>query len=222
MDQPRHPFVMPPPDYCTPFKAAGARYLHKGPAHPTGHPRWTHAPPMLVDPHRKYYVNLAITLPTPKRARHAAGGTVTMQLDPLHAPTTTNDFLFLACNGYYAGATFDRVIPGLLVEGGLPADAGTRGYQDGPGYPLATGPARGQYARGAVAMLDDGRFFILLDRLIVPPRYTVFGKVTAGMDSLTRLSNAPVTMQPDAQEPSLPLQPYRITSIGLAVTKPGR
>ena len=42
-------------------------------------------------------------------------------------PITTNNFVFLACKGYYDGITFHRVIPGFMAQGGDPTGSGSGG-----------------------------------------------------------------------------------------------
>lgn len=45
-------------------------------------------------------------------------GTIVMDLDPQLAPTTVNNFVGLARDGYYDGLTFHRVVPEFVVQGG--------------------------------------------------------------------------------------------------------
>lgn len=47
-------------------------------------------------------------------------GTIVMDLDPQLAPTTVNNFVGLARDGYYDGLTFHRVVPEFVVQGGVP------------------------------------------------------------------------------------------------------
>lgn len=168
---------------------------------------------MALKPRATYSLTLRVS--AGKRAPAIA---FTIKLAASVAPRTVNSFLFLACNGYYAGATFDRVIAGRLIEGGAQGD--------GPGYAFAPESAPPAYTRGVVAMADDGsardgdRFIVLLDRLIVPPRYTLLGTVSDGLGALDRLSRVPVIQQPDAQEVSLPRTPPRLEAISLRVVAP--
>jgi peptidyl-prolyl cis-trans isomerase B (cyclophilin B) len=139
--------------------------------------------------------------------------------DTAHSPRTANSFIFLACSGYYTGATFDRVIPGVLIEGGTPAALPS----GGPGYAFSQEQAIGSYTRGTVVMAADGspteggRFFILLDSITLPPQFTILGSLSTGIGTVDRISRAPSRLQPDAQEQTLPLQPQRIVSVSLSV-----
>ena len=47
-------------------------------------------------------------------------------------PVTTNNFVFLACKGYYDGLTFHRVVADFVIQGGDPTGTGT----GGPGYQI--------------------------------------------------------------------------------------
>ena len=43
-------------------------------------------------------------------------GTMVFALDPLAAPRTVNNFVFLALHHYYDGIKFHRVIPGFVIQ----------------------------------------------------------------------------------------------------------
>lgn len=212
---PPHPARILPPDPCAPFRRAGVslavRAAHSGPAVL----RWRRLPPPLVDPRRRYLLDLRIGTPDHPGTPAASRGTVTIQLDPLHNPRTVNAFLFLVCNGYYRDTAIDRLIAGSLVEGASPGGI-ARG---GPGFPLPSDPVHAAYRRSTVALVNSGpdagtgRFLILLDTLSLPPRYTIFARVLSGMDLLDSLSRLPTVNQPDAQERSLPLRPPRISAM---------
>jgi cyclophilin family peptidyl-prolyl cis-trans isomerase len=57
-------------------------------------------------------------------------GEIRMELDPALAPTTVNNFVVQARDGFYDGLTFHRVVPGFVIQGGDPQGTGT----GGPGY----------------------------------------------------------------------------------------
>ena len=81
--------------------------------------RFPSAPPMVIDPEKRY----TATMVTSK-------GTMVIELDPLAAPKTVNNFVFLARWHYYDGVVFHRVIPGFMLQGGDPEGTG----RGGPGY----------------------------------------------------------------------------------------
>jgi len=114
------------------------------------------------------------------------GGTIVMDLDPQLAPSTVNNFVGLARDGYYDGLTFHRVVPEFVIQGGCPEGSG----RGGPGYKFADEPVRGEYRVGAVAMANSGpdtngsQFFVCIDdcRTKLAPSYNLFGYVIDGMD----------------------------------------
>jgi cyclophilin family peptidyl-prolyl cis-trans isomerase len=115
-------------------------------------------------------------------------GTIVIELDPRLAPTTVNNFVALARDGFYDGLTFHRVEPGFVIQGGCPEGTG----RGGPGYRFADEPVRGDYTRGAVAMANAGpdtngsQFFVCLEDLTgrLPKQYNLFGHVVEGMDTV--------------------------------------
>lgn len=116
---------------------------------------------------------------------HTNKGTIIFELFPDEAPMTVSNFVYLAEAGYYDGLTFHRVVPGFVIQGGDPTGTGA----GGPGYQFADEPVRRAYDAGIVAMANAGpdtngsQFFIMLeDNDSLPKAYTIFGKVTEGMD----------------------------------------
>ena len=133
-------------------------------------------PPMCIDPARRYSAEMVTTK-----------GTMRLALDPMAAPKTVNNFVFLARYHFFDGLTFHRVIPGFVVQGGDPQGTGA----GGPGYTFADElPAAGAYKIGSLAMANSGantngsQFFIITgsDGVQLPPQYSLFGMVTSGID----------------------------------------
>ena len=138
-------------------------------------------PPMCVDQAKTY----TATMVTNK-------GTMTIALDPIAAPNTVNNFVVLARYHYYDGVTFHRIIPGFVIQGGDPQGTGT----GGPGYKFADElPKPGRYEMGSLAMANAGpntngsQFFIISgpSGMALPPQYSLFGKVIAGLDVVAAL-----------------------------------
>ena len=113
-------------------------------------------------------------------------GDIVMDLDPQLAPTTVNNFVGLARQGYYDGLTFHRVVPEFVIQGGCPEGSG----RGGPGYKFADEPVKGEYTLGAVAMANAGpntngsQFFVCIDDCTrkLSKDYNLFGYVVEGMD----------------------------------------
>lgn len=118
--------------------------------------------------------------------RLSNGGTVRIQLRPDVAPNHVERIKQLTARHFYDGLTFHRVIPGFMAQGGDPKGDGTGGselpdlkaeFNDLP------------HVRGAVSMARaasedsaNSQFFVMLmPRLQLDRKYTVFGRVVSGM-----------------------------------------
>ena len=133
-------------------------------------------PPMCIDVNRRYSAEMV-----------TSKGTMTIALDPLSAPKTVNNFVFLARYHYFDGIVFHRVIPGFVLQGGDPMGTGT----GGPGYKFEDElPRAGRYELGSLAMANAGpntngsQFFVISgpSGVRLPPQYSLFGKVVKGLD----------------------------------------
>jgi cyclophilin family peptidyl-prolyl cis-trans isomerase len=113
-------------------------------------------------------------------------GVIVLELDPSLAPSTVNNFVTLARQGYYDGLTFHRVVPEFVIQGGCPEGTG----RGGPGYRFADEPVAAEYTVGAVAMANAGpdtngsQFFICIEDCTkkLQKAYNLFGYVVEGMD----------------------------------------
>ena len=143
-------------------------------------------------------------------------GTVTVELYPDDAPKTVNNFVSLAQEGFYDETIFHRVVKGFVVQGGDPTGTGT----GGPGYKFEDERVVKDYAPGTLAMANAGpntngsQFFIVLEDLQgrLPKNYTIFGKVTDGMDVVSRIGDVAVTTSPSG-EPSQPVESVELKSV---------
>ena len=142
-------------------------------------------PAMQIDPDKRYTATMETTL-----------GTMTIALDPVAAPKTVNNFVFLARDGYYDGVIFHRIIQGFMCQGGDPEGSG----RGGPGYRFEDElPKPGRYEIGSVAMANAGpntngsQFFIVSgpSGVGLPPSYSLFGKVVNGLDVLDQMEKVP-------------------------------
>ena len=118
-------------------------------------------------------------------------GDIVLELDPRLAPTTVNNFVALARQGFYDNVTFHRVVPGFVIQGGDPEGTG----RGGPGYKFADEPVKGEYTFGAVAMANAGpdtngsQFFVCIDDCTrkLDKAYNLFGYVTSGLELTTQV-----------------------------------
>ncbi len=109
------------------------------------------------------------------------------------APGHVKNFKTLAKTGFYNGTLFHRVIPGFMVQGGDPnsksADRDRHGV-GGPGYTIKAEFNDVKHERGVLSMARaqdpdsaGSQFFIVIkDSFFLDGQYTVFGKVTKGIE----------------------------------------
>jgi cyclophilin family peptidyl-prolyl cis-trans isomerase len=149
-------------------------------------------------------------------------GTIKFELFEAEVPKTAENFRQLAERGYYNGTIFHRVIPGFMIQGGDPNGDGTGG-QTATGAMLPneinrTSPLYqgGSYRRGLVAMANKGRpetassqFFIMHQTYQLAPSYTIFGRVTEGMDVVDRIATTPTTTNARGEK-SVPITPVKV------------
>lgn len=123
-------------------------------------------------------------------------GDLTLELDGAAAPQAVASFLMLARDGFYDGTGCHRLVAGQLLQCGDPTGTGA----GGPGYtfgPIENAPADQLYPAGTVAMgrrsgdaaSQGSQFFLVFADTPLPDDsaggYTVFGRVTEGLDLLT-------------------------------------
>lgn len=125
---------------------------------------------------------------------HTNHGDITIEFDAARAPQTVNNFVFLARDGYYDGVVFHRVVPGFVAQAGDPTGTG----RGGPGYKFRDEiEGEGNYSRATVAMANAGphtngsQFFICLADVGLPHQYTIFGRVTEGMEAADAIAELP-------------------------------
>jgi peptidylprolyl isomerase len=119
-------------------------------------------------------------------------GAVTIQLLPEKAPGHVARIKELAREGFYDGVVFHRVIDGFMAQGGDPTGTGMGGSKKAN---LKAEFNDVSHQRGVCSMARssdpnsaNSQFFICLDDASFLDRnYTVWGKVTAGMDAVDAL-----------------------------------
>ncbi|MGE5042415.1 MAG: peptidylprolyl isomerase [Candidatus Levyibacteriota bacterium] len=126
-------------------------------------------------------------------------GDIEFVLYPNDAPKTVTNFATLAANKFYDGLTFHRVEPGFVIQGGDPNGNGTGGTSIyGATFEDELNPNtesyKEGYKEGVIAMANRGpntnssQFFIMWsDNTGLPKNYTIFGKVTNGMDVVHKM-----------------------------------
>ena len=133
-------------------------------------------------------------------------GPIHLELYPDDAPKTVNNFVKLADDGFYDRVIFHRVIPDFMIQGGDPTGTGS----GGPGYTFEDEFNDHKVERGALAMANAGpntngsQFFIVTTEAApwLDGKHTVFGRVTAGMDVVDRISELPRDARDKPREPA--------------------
>ncbi len=113
-------------------------------------------------------------------------GRVVIELNPTIAPNHVARIKELTRQGFYDGVKFHRVIPGFMAQTGDPTGTG----MGGSGKKLKAEFNDMPHVRGTVSMARamnpdsaDSQFFICFaDARFLDNQYTVFGKVTSGME----------------------------------------
>jgi cyclophilin family peptidyl-prolyl cis-trans isomerase/HEAT repeat protein len=137
-----------------------------------------------------YDTTPGLELYSPRAVLHTRRGRIEILLDVVETPLTTLSFMDLARRGFYDGLTFHRVEPNFVVQGGCPRGDGN----GGPGYALRCEIGERPYGRGGVGMALSGKdtggsqFFITQSaQPHLDGGYTLFGRVTAGMDVVDQI-----------------------------------
>ena len=135
-------------------------------------------------------------------------GTIQLELDADKAPNTVANFVAYAKSGHYNGLVFHRVIKGFMLQGG--------GYDESMNQRKTNAPVKNEAknglknVRGSIAMARtsdphsaSSQFFINHkdnDFLNYPGQdgwgFTVFGKVTEGMDVVDKIAESPTGNAP--------------------------
>lgn len=171
--------------------------------------------PRIRTPERVELASLRLNVPAPQVSMTVAqgtrSGTYVVELDPVAAPVTVDNFLAYVNAGFYRNTLFHRVIDGFIVQAG--------GYIAGPSEKAATLPAivlesnNGlKNLRGTIAMARTdafnsatAQFYLnLVDNASLDyasadkPGYAVFGKVVSGLDIVDEIGKVTTVVQSTA------------------------
>ncbi len=128
-------------------------------------------------------------------------GDITFDLLVEAAPTSINNFRFLATEGWYDNSDFFFVQDNFVALTGDPTGTGI-GY---PGY-YCTGETQNAFDRpGLVGMLPNGQFFFTLgtDASNLSQQFALIGQITEGediLDALSRVAPGQPNVEPDSVE----------------------
>lgn len=153
------------------------------------------------------------------------GSQIGFELDGALAPQAVANFVSLAQSGYFENVSCHRLVTAgiYVLQCGDPNGNG----RGGPGYtwgPIENAPADDLYQPGVIAMARVGgndfsmgsQFFIVYDESLIPSDgvggYTVFGKLTAGLDVVTAIADKGT--ESGASDGS-PIEPVVMTAISV-------
>jgi cyclophilin family peptidyl-prolyl cis-trans isomerase len=129
-------------------------------------------------------------------------GDIELELFKSDAPKTAANFAGLAEEGYFNGVIFHRVSKGFVIQGGDSTGTGTGGKSIyGKEFEDELNPYKAGYKRGTVAMANRGpntntsQFFIVLRDVALPKKYTIFGKVSKGMEVVDSIAAVEIIPQ---------------------------
>jgi peptidyl-prolyl cis-trans isomerase B (cyclophilin B) len=155
-------------------------------------------------------------------------GDITLELDTVKAPITSENFLAYAASGHFDGTIFHRVIPDFMIQGG--------GFTAGMSQKATNAPIENEADnglkndRGTVAMARtsdphsaSSQFFVNLKRNDFLNHtsktgqgwgYAVFAKVVEGMDVVDAIAQVATGMSgPHCDVPQEPVVLDRVTAI---------
>ena len=127
---------------------------------------------------------------------------VVITLRPDLAPGHVERITTLARQGFYDGVPFHRVIEGFMAQTGDPTGTGAGGSElpDLKAEFNAEPHVRGtcSMARTAAPNSANSQFFICFgDARFLDKQYTVWGKVTEGMDVIDQIKRGEPVREPD-------------------------
>ena len=132
-------------------------------------------------------------------------GVIAIELYPEHAPESVRNFLNLAATGLFDGTTFDRVVPGFVIQGGnmWSREGGkvSRAVGERARRTIPDEPNKVLHERGVVSMARTDEpnsattnFFILVkEAQFLDGKFAAFGRVTKGMEVVDEINKAPVS-----------------------------
>lgn len=147
------------------------------------------SPASAQDPENTLYLDVAY-------------GRVTIEMLPDVAPKHVAQIKTLVRKGFYDGIVWHRVIDGFMAQTGDPTGTGMGG-SDLPDIPAEFN--KENFGRGAVGMArsanpnsGNSQFFVCFaDCSFLNGQYTVWGKVTSGMEFIDQIKRGEPPASPD-------------------------
>jgi peptidyl-prolyl cis-trans isomerase A (cyclophilin A) len=163
-------------------------------------------PPTLAAQTAKPAPAATAATPPPQVVLRTSQGDITLELYPDKAPKSVANFLQYVRDGFYDGTLLHRAIPGYLVQGGLytrdlqpkrtrsavasEADNGLSNLRGTIAVARGADPNSGT-AQFFFNLVDNRRLDFVGNQSGLTWGYTVFGKVTKGMDVVDKIAALP-------------------------------
>jgi len=142
-------------------------------------------------------------------------GPIKIEFYPDVAPNHVKNFQDLASKGFYDGVVFHRIVPGFVIQAGDPNTKNGNSSRDtwgtgGPGYTINQEFNSIPHERGILSMARTNdpnsagsQFFIVLnDSKFLDNQYTVFGKVTEGLEIVDKIANSTTNAMDQPEDPN--------------------
>ena len=142
-------------------------------------------------------------------------GPIKIEFYPDVAPNHVKNFQDLASKGFYDGVVFHRIVPGFVIQAGDPNTKNGNSSNDtwgtgGPGYTINQEFNSIPHERGILSMARTNdpnsagsQFFIVLnDSKFLDNQYTVFGKVTEGLEIVDKIANSTTNAMDQPEDPN--------------------
>ncbi|XP_076822230.1 peptidyl-prolyl cis-trans isomerase-like 3 [Clavelina lepadiformis] len=147
---------------------------------------------------------------------HTDVGDLKIELHCEKAPKACENFLALCASGYYNSSLFHRNIKGFMLQTGDPTGSGKGGMSIwGKHFDDEIVDSMKHNARGVVSMANSGpnsnasQFFVTYAKQPhLDMKYTIFGKLIDGAETLDELEKIPVN-----EKSYRPLNDVRIQTI---------
>lgn len=165
------------------------------------------------------------------------GDEIKLKLYPNVAPTTVENFIYLANSGFYDGLTFHRIYEGFMIQGGDPKGDGT----GNPGYSIVGEFSNNGYKneikheKGVISMARSDKkdsagcqFFIMTeDNSTLDGNYAAFGKVIEGIEIVEKLEKTEVYQKEGSIEVTTPvvapiIKNISVETFGIEYSQPER
>lgn len=145
---------------------------------------------------------------------HTNFGSITLELDAERAPDTVANFLQYAREGHYDGTLFHRVIDGFMIQGGgytpdmqqKPTRAPIQNEADNglknTAYTIAMARTPNPHSATSQFFINvvDNPFLDYTEPTAQGYGYCVFGRVTAGHDTVDRIKKVRTGMRAGHQD----------------------